>query len=61
MGQTVDAFDTNIKVGDVVQITMVPLYQEGQLEIENNKVKIMITVWFRNSCWTWTLPNRWTL
>ena len=43
MGQTVDVFDTNIKVGDVVQIIDGAFMGlEGRVvEIENNKVKIM--------------------
>ena len=46
MGQTVDVFDTNIKVGDVVQIIDGAFMgQEGRVvEIENNKVKIMINM-----------------
>ena len=44
MGQTVDVFDTNIKVGDVVQIIDgACMGQEGRVvEIENHNVKIMI-------------------
>ena len=43
---TVDVFDTNIKVGDVVQIIDGAFMgQEGRVvEIENNKVKIMINM-----------------
>lgn len=46
MGQTVDVFDTNIKEGDVVQIIDGAFMgQEGRvIEIENNKVKIMINM-----------------
>ena len=46
MGQTVDVFDTNIKVGDVIQIIDGAFMgQEGRVvEIENNKVKIMINM-----------------
>ena len=46
MGQTVDVFDTNIKVGDVVQIIDGAFMgQEGRVvEIENNKVKIKINM-----------------
>ena len=46
MGQTVDVFDTNIKVGDVVQIIDGAFMgQEGRVvEIDNNKVKIMINM-----------------
>ena len=46
MGQTVDVFDTIIKVGDVVQIIDGAFMgQEGRVvEIENNKVKIMINM-----------------
>lgn len=46
MGQTVDVFDTNIKEGDVVQIIDGAFMgQEGRVvEIENNKVKIMINM-----------------
>lgn len=46
MGQTVDVFDTNIKEGDVVQIIDGAFSgQEGRVvEIENNKVKIMINM-----------------
>ena len=46
MGQTVDVFDTNIKVGDMVQIIDGAFMgQEGRVvEIENNKVKIMINM-----------------
>ena len=46
MGQTVDVFDTNIKVGVVVQIIDGAFMgQEGRVvEIENNKVKIMINM-----------------
>ena len=46
MGQTVEVFDTNIKVGDVVQIIDGAFMgQEGRvIEIENNKVKIMINM-----------------
>ena len=46
MGQTVDVFDTNIKVGYVVQIIDGAFMgQEGRVvEIENNKVKIMINM-----------------
>ena len=46
MGQTVDVIDTNIKEGDVVQIIDGAFMgQEGRVvEIENNKVKIMINM-----------------
>ena len=46
MGQTVDVFDTNIKVGDVVKIIDGAFMgQEGRVvEIDNNKVKIMINM-----------------
>lgn len=46
MGQTVDVFDTNIKEGDVVQIIDGAFIgQEGRVvEIENNKVKLMINM-----------------
>jgi transcriptional antiterminator NusG len=46
MGQTVDVFDTNIKEGDVVQIVDGAFIgQEGRVvEIDNNKVKIMINM-----------------
>ena len=46
MGQTVDVFDTNIKVGDVVQIIDGAFMgQEGRVvEIENNKVKLMLNM-----------------
>lgn len=46
MGQTVDIIDTNIKEGDVVQIIDGAFMgQEGRVvEIENNKVKIMINM-----------------
>ena len=46
MGQTVDVIDTNIKPGDVVRIIDGAFMgQEGRvIEIENNKVKIMINM-----------------
>jgi len=46
MGQTVDVIDTNIKPGDVVQIIDGAFAgQEGRVvEIENNKVKLMINM-----------------
>lgn len=46
MGQTVDVIDTNIKLGDVVQIIDGAFAgQEGRVvEIENNKVKLMINM-----------------
>ncbi|WP_423216314.1 transcription termination/antitermination protein NusG [Streptococcus equinus] len=46
MGQTVDVVDTNIKPGDVVQIIDGAFVgQEGRVvEIENNKVKLMINM-----------------
>lgn len=46
MGQTVDVFDTNIKEGDVVQIIDGAFMgQEGRVvEIENNKVKLMLNM-----------------
>jgi transcriptional antiterminator NusG len=46
MGQSVDVIDTNIKEGDVVQIIDGAFMgQEGRVvEIENNKVKIMINM-----------------
>lgn len=46
MGQTIDVFDTNIKEGDVVQIIDGAFMgQEGRVvEIENNKVKLMLNM-----------------
>ena len=46
MGQTVDVVDTNIKPGDVVPSSTAPFSgQEGRVvEIENNKVKLMINM-----------------
>ena len=46
MGQTVDVFDTNIKEGDVVQIVDGAFTgQEGRVvEIDGNKVKLMISM-----------------
>lgn len=46
MGQTVDVFDTNIKEGDMVQIIDGAFIgQEGRVvEIENNKVKLMLNM-----------------
>ena len=46
LGQTVDVVDTNIKAGDVVQIIDGAFSgQEGRVvEIENNKVKLMINM-----------------
>lgn len=46
MGQTVDVFDTNIKEGDLVQIIDGAFMgQEGRVvEIENNKVKLMLNM-----------------
>lgn len=44
MGQTVDVFDTNIKVGDVVQIIEWCLYESKGHCRNWNKVKIMINM-----------------
>lgn len=46
MGQAIDVFDTNIKEGDVVQIIDGAFMgQEGRVvEIENNKVKLMLNM-----------------
>ncbi|ASL35686.1 transcription antitermination protein NusG [Streptococcus iniae] len=46
MGQTIDVFDTNIKEGDLVQIIDGAFMgQEGRVvEIENNKVKLMLNM-----------------
>ncbi len=46
MGQTIDVFDTNIKEGDVVQIIDGAFMgQEGRVvEIENNKVKLLLNM-----------------